>query len=280
MIAGGMDFSKGKGVKPSGSTVTVYLGAFALGALVCQSFHDLGLSTFITLGVAIQCFALTCLRLKISQEKSVAGISAQTLVLQASSFALRLCSTTWLNGYIPVDGTGDWLYQVLDVAALLIVLNILYCIFKSHRSTYQEDQDSSFKVEIIALVCFVFAVFVHPDLNNRPVFDTLWATALYIDVVAMLPQLAMMSKIRGEIEALTSHFVGATALSRAVSLIFWYHGFAELAPLDGSFNLSGWTILAAHVLQVLLLCDFLFYYIRAVVKTGSARFELPTYVDV
>merc|ERR1719258_762804 len=86
----------------------------------------------------------------------------------------------------------------------------------------------------------------------------------------MLPQLAMMSKIRGEIEALTSHFVGATALSRAVTLIFWYHGFAELAPLDGSFNLAGWAILAAHVLQVLLLCDFLFYYIRAVVKTGSA----------
>merc|ERR1719230_261239 len=258
----------------------VYLSAFALGALVCQSFHDLGLSTCITLGVAIQCFAYTCLRLKISQQKSVAGISAQTLILQAASFALRLCSTTWLKGYIPVDGTGDWLYQALDVAALLFVLNILYCIFKSYRSTYQEAEDTSFKVEIIALACFVFAVFVHPDLNNRPIFDTLWATALYIDVVAMLPQLAMMSKIKGEIEALTSHFVGATALSRTVSLFFWYHGFVELAPLDGSFNLSGWAIVAAHVLQILLLCDFLFYYIRAVVKTGSARFQLPTYVDV
>jgi len=258
----------------------VYLSAFALGALVWQSFHDLGLSTFMTLGVAIQCFAYTCLRLKISQQKSVAGISAQTLILQALSFALRLCSTTWLKGYIPVDSTGDWLYQVLDVSALLIILNILYCIFKSHRGTYSEEQDNNFKVEIIALACFVFAVFVHPDLNNRPVFDTLWATALYIDVVAMVPQLALMSKIRGDIEALTSHFVGATALSRAVTLIFWYHGFVELAPLDGSFNLAGWAIIAAHVLQVLLLCDFLYYYIRAVVKTGSAKFQLPTYVDV
>merc|ERR1719197_717979 len=272
--------SKDKHAKADPSTAAVYLGAFACGALVWQSFHDLGLSTFITLAIAIQCFGYTCLRLKISQQKSVAGISAQTLILQALSFALRLCSTTWLQGYIPVDGTGDWLYQALDVAALLFVLNILYCIFKSYRSTYQEVEDTSFKVEIIALACFVFAVFVHPDLNNRPVFDTLWATALYIDVVAMLPQLAMMSKIKGEIEALTSHFVGATALSRAVTLIFWYHGFEELAPLDGSFNMSGWAILAAHVLQVLFLCDFLFYYIRAVVKTGSASFELPTCVDV
>merc|ERR1719454_1868199 len=268
MIGAGIDLSKGKKGASAGSTVTVYLLAFALGALVCQSFHDLGLSTFITLGVAIQCFAYSCLRLKISQQRSVAGISAQTLILQAASFALRLCSTTWLKGYIPVDGTGDWLYQALDVAALLIVLNILHCIFKSHRSTYQEEHDGNFKVEIIALACFVVAVFVHPDLNNRPVFDTLWATALYIDVFAMLPQLAMMSKVKGEIEPLTSHFVGATALSRAVTLIFWYHGFAELAPLDGSFNLSGWAILGAHVVQSLLLCDFLFYYIRACVTTG------------
>merc|ERR1719310_1277407 len=270
---------KGKNTSADPSTAAVYLGAFAGGALVWQSFHDLGLSTFITLAVAIQCFGYTCLRLKISQQRSVAGISAQTLILQAASCGLRLSSTTWLQGYIPVDGTGDWLYQALDAFGVVILLNIIYCIFKSHRSTYQEEHDN-IKVEYIGLCCFVLAVLVHPDLNNRPVFDTLWTTALYIDVVAMMPQLSMMTKIRGEVEALTSHYVGATALSRATSLIFWYHGFVELAPLDGGFNLAGWAIIAAHILQVLLLCDFLFYYIRACFRTGSGRFELPTYVDV
>merc|ERR1719359_1814318 len=108
----------GKQSTPDSSTIAVYLGAFAAGALVWQCFHDLGLSTFITLATAIQCFGYTCLRLKISQQRSVAGISAQTLILQAVSCVLRLSSTTWLQGYVPVDGTGDWLYQVLDVSAL------------------------------------------------------------------------------------------------------------------------------------------------------------------
>jgi len=259
----------------------MYLGAFALVALVYQSFHDLGVSTLTTLAVGIQCFGYACLRLKISQQRSVAGVSGRTLVLQAVSYGLRLCSTTWLKGYIPVDGTGDWLYQLLDVSALLMVLQIIYCVFKSHRNTYQEDQDT-FNVQQICLGCFALAVLVHPDLNARPFFDTLWATALYIDVVAMMPQLAMMTKVRGEVEALTSHFVGATALSRTSSLVFWYHAFAELAPLDGSFNLAGWAILAAHVLQVLLLCDFLFYYVRACISDGflQPRLQLPTSVDV
>lgn len=261
-------------------TVVVYLVAFALSALVWQSFDDLGLSTFMTLAVGLQCFAFVCLRLKLQQTKSVAGISGRTLMLQGMSCTLRLCSTCWLNGYIPVDRTGDWMYQLLDVCALLLVLNLLYCVLKSHRSTYQEEHDQ-FNVHFVVLICFAMAAQVHPDLNNSPLFDTFWMTALNIDIVSMLPQLMLMTKIRGEVEALTSHYVGAIAASRATSLIFWYHGFTELAPLGGGFNLVGWAVIAAHVFQVLLLGDFLFYYVKACVLTGSARLTLPTtYVDV
>lgn len=260
-------------------TLSAYLGTFGAGMLVMQCWNDLGYSTLLTLAVGIQCFGYICLRLKIARSKSVAGISGQTLTLQAMSYCLRLSSTTWLNGYIPVDGTGDWLYQALDVCGLLIVLQILFCVYKSHRATYQAEHDGSCNVQNMAICCFVFAVLVHPDLNNRPVFDTLWTTALYLDVVAMVPQLIMMSKCK-EVEALTSHFVSGTALSRVVSLFFWYHGFVELAPLDGTFNLAGWAIILAHVLQVLLLCDFLLYYVRAVISTGSARVQIPICVDV
>merc|ERR1719498_1820954 len=100
------------------STITVYLGMLALVSLVYQSFHDIGLSTLLTLSVMVQCFAYACLLLKVCNQKSVAGISGRALCLQAMSYSLRLSSTTWLKGYIPVDGTGDWLYQILDVSAL------------------------------------------------------------------------------------------------------------------------------------------------------------------
>merc|ERR1719473_950069 len=249
------------------STVAAYLGMLALVSLVYQSFHDIGLSTLLTLSVGMQCFAYACLLMKVCSQKSVAGISGRALSLQAISYSLRLSSTTWLKGYIPVDGTGDWLYQLLDVAALLMALKLIHCVYKTHRSTYQEDCDG-FNAANAAIACFVLAVIVHPDLNARPIFDTLWTTALYIDVVNMLPQLWMMSKIGGEVEALNCHFVGATALSRCVNLIFWFYGFEELAPLDGSFNLAGWVIIAAHVVQTLLLCDFLFIYVKACMSSG------------
>jgi len=280
-LMGGSKPSAGCQPLLDGSTLLVhlYLGAFAVGALVYQSFTNLGLSTLLTASVGIQCFGYTCLRLNISQTKSVAGISGQTLILQAVSYSLRLCSTTWLMGYIPTDETGDWLYQLLDVCALLMALQIIYCVFRSHAKTYQEDDSQS--VQMIAFGCTALAAVLHPDLNSRPLFDTLWTTALYIDVIAMMPQLRLMAKTRGKVEALTSHFVGATAISRGCNLLFWYHGYKELAPLDGSFNFAGWAILVAHIVQMLLLCDFLFYYIRACVANGChPQMQLSDSIEV
>jgi len=257
------------------STMAAYLGMLGVTSLVHQSFHDIGLSTLMTLSLGLQLFAYACVLLKVVQQKSVAGLSGKALTMQAVSLVLRLSSTTWLKGYIPVDTTGDWLYQILDVAALCMALQLLYFVYKKHRKTYQEDCDS-FNVGNTMIVCFVLAVLVHPDLNARPIFDTLWTAGLYIDVVAMLPQLWMMSKIGGEVEALNCHYVGAVAVSRCVSLIFWFYGFVELAPLDGSFNLAGWAIITAHVIQVLLLLDFLFVYIKACMNSGyNPRMTLP-----
>merc|ERR1719488_375987 len=134
--------------------IGAYLAVLAIGALIYQSFHDIGLSTLLTLSVGIQCFAYTCLLLKVQQQRSVAGLSGRAIALQAISYSLRLCSTTWLKGYIPVDATGDWLYQLLDVAALFMALKLLHCVFKTHRHTYQEDSDS-FNVFMASIVCFV-----------------------------------------------------------------------------------------------------------------------------
>merc|ERR1719265_1555404 len=99
-------------------------------------------------------------------------------------------------------------------------------------------------------------------------FDTLWTYALYVDVFAMMPQLWMVAKLEVgvEIEALNSHYIAAIAASRLVNLYFWYHGFQELKPKDGGFNLTGWAIMIAHIIQCLLLVDFVAFYVKACVS--------------
>jgi len=265
--------------------LTLYLGFFALCSLVYQSFQGIGLSTLPTLSLGMQVLALLFLRMKVAKTKNVRGISAKSLTMQAAVHSLRLCSTTWLKGYIPADETGDWLYQSMDMLMLGMCLVLLYSVLKTHRSTYQEDCDD-FDVKPALLFCVLAAVFVHPDLNDRVFFDSIWAAALYVDVIAMLPQLWMISKVGREVEALTGHYVAAIACARVVNFVFWYYGFSELAPVDGSFNLAGWTIILVLVMQLLLLADFMYYYVKACVTScaktgtcGSAPISLATNIS-
>merc|ERR1719424_2815617 len=94
------------------------------------------------MSVLAQSLAFLLISLQISNAKSVAGISGKTMILQALALCFRLSSTLFLDGYLPLDKSGDMMYQIVDVCSLLMVLHILQCIFKSHRVTYEQEFDT------------------------------------------------------------------------------------------------------------------------------------------
>merc|ERR1719487_1203325 len=251
-----------------GPVVYAYLGFVAVFALVKETYKDLGLSSFLTLSVSVQLFALCCLRCRVAEFGGVQGLSKKSLMMQCCVYALRLCSSSWLRGYVPVDGTGDGLYQCLDLTALLMALHLVYCFqSRQYSHTYQAELDTV-DAKLMIVVCITLAVLLHPDLNDRPLFDTTWTAALYIDSVAMFPQLWMMGRagIAAETAATmgpSSHYLFGVSMSRAANFVFWYYGYPELAPEDTTkMNWPGYAVIAAHVIQFLLLADSLYYFVR------------------
>merc|ERR1719454_363858 len=132
------------------------------------------------------------LQMQICASKSVAGISGKALIMHMAKLLCRLGTTVFVDVYLPVDKTGDWIYQVADAVSLLLVLYVLYCVHSSHKATYQAAEDS-IDAQNLILGAFLLAVLIHPcHAHNAPV-DILWAAHLYIDAVAMVPQLWMLS---------------------------------------------------------------------------------------
>eukprot|EP00435_Cladocopium_sp_Y103_P026110 s1482_g6.t1 len=126
-------------------------------------------SSILTMAQMIQCLAFVLLVIKSCSQGSVAGISGKSLALEALAFACRLSSTTWLNGYLPVDASGDFVYQAVDLCSLLLVLSLLYRAYLSHRWSYEEEADSLPVLPMVA-VCFLLAALLHADMNSRPLF--------------------------------------------------------------------------------------------------------------
>lgn len=100
---------------------------------------------------------------------------------------------------------------------------------------------------------------------------------MYLEGVAVLPQILLVHRTNAEV--FTSHYIAAYGCSRVLSVIFWVFSFRELnnAYRPITVNLlagySGWLVIISQVVQLLLVVDFLYYYVKSAI-TGAA-FSLP-----
>jgi len=237
-----------------------------------RHFSDRDFSTVLTLGAGLQCLGFFLLLQKVKRQKSVAGISSKMLEMYVLVLVLRLSSTLIKQGYLPVDRSGDHIYQSADIASLCLVFQLLWMCHKTHKVTFQASHDT-LDIWRVVPVLFVLACCLRGNLNKSVFFDTTWTVAMYLDVVAMLPQYWMLVKQGGEVEALTSHFVALLMLSKACSFAFWFYGYKELAPRrqkNAGFinnftglNIAGWMIVACHLAQLLLSADFMYHYLAS-----------------
>jgi len=254
---------------PQGHLFAAY-SLFILSAVaVWHLVADGAFSSILTMSVMVQCLGMALLGLQMISTGSAAGISARALTLDALAICCRLSNTVWLNGYLPVDASGDFIFQAIDVCSLMILAWLLHQVLVVKRGTYQAEDDT-LSISPMIIGSILLAALLHGNMNMRPLFDTLWMTGLFVSAVAVLPQLWLVTKSGGRVEALTSHYIAAMAVSRILSGIFMWHARDDLTsnPWIVGFSHASYAILAAHFLHMLLLGDFAYYYIKAVLAGG------------
>jgi len=251
----------------------LYFGFSFMWLFVYHKVSNKDFSAIITAASVVQCMGFLVLSLRVRTHKSVAGISAKTMAMYVLFLGIRLCSTTLKKGYIPVDRSGHYFYQLMDIQTMMLAAHILYCCHKSYSHSYQEEHDT-LPIHIIAIPFVILAFFVHGNLNRNPFFDIIWFISLNLETIAMLPQLWMMSKIGGKVSTVSSQFVAANVLSKVMVVTFWLWAYAELKRPDGS-NVVGMQIMGAYLVQLFLSADFAFYYVKGLLD-GTDEVVLPS----
>lgn len=237
--------------------------------VVMRLFSDGSYSAILTIGAALQCLAFHFLLSKVQMQKSVAGLSMKTLEVYVLVFCFRLSSTLVRQGYLPVDRSGDFVYQLADLFSLYSVFQLLHFML-THRRSYQEEFDT-FALDKCVPTAILMGMCIHGNMNAHWFFDTVWMVSMNLDTIALLPQLWMLSKLGGEVEGMTSHFCSAMICSRACVFAFWFYGFREITTHGA--GVAGWQVLICYALQLILSVDFLYYYTKA--KLLGKRMTLP-----
>lgn len=255
------------------ASVQAWTGLVFVVFLVYHLFSDGDFSFLMTMSSLISTFAFLMVFYKIEMTRSCAGVSLKMMECYVVLIFSRLCSIIPYEGYLPYDRSGDWLYQTLEALSLLVAGGIVYQCRQRYAATYEADSDT-FKHVYLLAPAFVLALLFHPSLNAFTPADVAWTFALYLEAVAVLPQLFMFQR-QGKVEPFTSHFLAGQALSQAVSFIFWVSSYSELNGPQNSFrSYVGLWVIGMQVVQLIVMGDFIYHYVRCVSRGLPVQFLL------
>lgn len=278
------------GKSSSNSGVNSFMGlCYALSAIVVFVMYDYcwvpswtkGINAFSFVYFVGSCFQLigvVSLFLKMKATKTGMGISSQSLGLYMVSLFCRVVTTSIYDGYLPVDRSGDFWVQIVDACSFVVVAAMLYMVNKTYVHSNDEEHDV-FAVKPILLGCLVAALFFRADLNRDDLFDVMWAFGMNLEVFQMMPQLYMMTKAGGFVENTTAHYVVNIFIACLCRFAFWIYALPLCPELTetGFFmdmNMGGYHILGAHILEILVMLDFMYYFVLATFK-GEKSMHLP-----
>ncbi|CAG2108605.1 unnamed protein product [Medioppia subpectinata] len=135
----------------------------------------------------------------------------------------------------------------------------LYLMYMKFKATYDRNHDT-FRIEFLLIPVTLLGLLVNHEFTP---LEVLWTFSIYLESVAILPQLFLVSKT-GEAETITSHYLMALGSYRALYLMNWiwryyFEGFYDLIAI------------VAGIVQTVLYCDFFYLYVTRVIRGRALR---------
>lgn len=134
-------------------------------------------------------------------------------------------------------------------------------MFFKFKPTYDHNHDS-FRILYLIVPSLVLSFVI---VHVYTVMEILWTYSIYLEAVAIMPQLFMVSRT-GEAETITSHYLFALGSYRALYILNWIYRYYTEDFLD-------MIVIIAGIVQTILYCDFFYLYITKVLK--GKRLSLP-----
>lgn len=197
--------------------------------------------------------AIILLVIKIWRTRSCAGISGRSQILFTIVFLTRYLDL-FTNFVSPYNSVMKVIYIMASCATV-------YLMLVKFKATYDRNHDT-FRIEFLLLPCLVLSLVINHEFT---VMEILWTFSIYLEAVAILPQLFMLSKT-GEAETITSHYLFALGLYRALYIVNWVYRYYAEEFFDPIAVVAG-------CVQTVLYADFFYLYVTRVLK--GRKIELP-----
>ncbi|KAI9697726.1 MAG: endoplasmic reticulum retention protein [Bogoriella megaspora] len=188
---------------------------------------------------------------------SASGISFKSQVLYLVVYVTRYLDLFWT--FYEAKSLYNTVFKIVFIASSSYTV---YLMLNDYKPTHDPNLDT-FKVQY--LLGFAAAMGVLFPYKYTPT-EILWAFSIWLESVAILPQLFMLQRT-GEAETITTHYLFALGAYRALYIPNWlYRYFAE-----GYFDPIAVT---AGIIQTVLYSDFFYIYYTKLVFSRDRRLNI------
>lgn len=191
---------------------------------------------------------------KMHQTNSCSGISFKSQALYLIVYVTRYLDLFWTFG----DSAYNTIFKLLFLGSSGYTI---YLMTTAYKPTHDPNLDT-FRVQYLLGGSLVLAV-VFP-YKYTP-YEILWAFSIWLESVAILPQLFLLQRT-GEAETITTHYLFALGLYRALYIPNWIYRYFVESHWD-------WISVLAGIVQTVLYSDFFWIYYTKVLK--GKKFALP-----
>ncbi|CEJ81839.1 Putative ER lumen protein retaining receptor [[Torrubiella] hemipterigena] len=191
---------------------------------------------------------------KMVQMNSCSGISFKSQALYLIVYVTR---------YLDLFSTHTLYNFVFKVMFIGSQGYIVYLMTNAYKPTNDPNVDT-FKVQYLFTGAAVLAI-IFP--YSYTISEILWAFSIWLESVAILPQLFMLQRT-GEAETITTHYLFALGIYRALYIPNWIYRYA----VESNYK-TDWIAIIAGLVQTVLYSDFFYIYYNKVLK--GKKFKLP-----
>ncbi len=189
----------------------------------------------------------------IQKSRSIAGISLRTQILYSVVFITRYIDLTFR--YVSLYNT---LMKMFFIGSSIYIVYLMLFKFKNSET----QKIDNFKIEYLIGGSFLLSLIFNYGFQFT---EILWSFSLWLESVAILPQLFMLQRT-GEAQTLTTHYIFALGIYRALYIPNWFYRWFAEGRFDALAVFTG-------IIQTLIYSDFFYIYYNRVLK--GLKFELP-----
>jgi ER lumen protein retaining receptor len=169
----------------------------------------------------------------------------------------------YLTRYIDIFSTPSLYNLLFKIMFIGSQGYIIYLMTNAYKPTTDPNTDT-FKVHYLLGAAAVLAIIWPQEYTFH---EILWAFSIWLESVAILPQLFMLQRT-GEAETITTHYLFALGIYRFLYIPNWIYRYATEPN-----HKTEWIAIIAGILQTVLYSDFFYVYYTKVLK--GKKFKLP-----